>query len=527
MAEPRPSRRTVLTGMAGLAGAVGLGLGAGCSWSAGPTSAGSSTLLYAIDAEPAAGGIDPFLASNLPSRRVMSLVYDSLLSRTASGEIVPEIAESFDHIDHQEFTFRLRPGVKFADGTPLTGDDVAYTLQAIADGTNEAKIYLGSLNEVRASKSVVTVRLDHPNPAFLNFVADPKTFFVVNAKAYDAASDGERQRNSFGTAAYTLGAWSDGNYLTLDRNQHYWQPDRPRTDRISMQVVPDETTRLALVQQRTVDMAWFADAQLAVEAAALGYRKADPVPTQGMYVFINPTAGPLSDKRVRQAVSCALDRQQLVDVAMQGNGVVSFPSPPGSPGVAGPGPDTPFHQRDPVLARRLLSEAGQPTPTIRMSYFSDSVTNQHPVYALMQQQLAEAGIRLVLEPTPLAALSPVFTAGASFDDLAAIPWSFKPDPAFYFTPFLGESGALNHWKEDPDADRARQLLDDVLVTTDPANRSELFDELNREVAENVLMLVPMCVPERVEVWQENTVRGYEADALVTRRNLKELVVHRG
>ncbi|ANY09316.1 ABC transporter substrate-binding protein [Pseudonocardia sp. HH130630-07] len=524
MTRSGPSRREVLAGILGLAGA---GFAAGCSGAGEPPAGAGSTLFYAIDAQPAAGGVDPFRASNLPSRRVLSLVYDSLLSRGPDGRVAPGLATSFTHRDFTEFTFRIRPGVRFADGTPLTGDDVAYTLRAVAGGTSEAKLYLGDVESIRATATTVTVALGSPNPALLNFLADPKACFVVNARAYDAATDEQRQRTSFGTAAFTLGTWSDGNYLHLDRNPRYWETGRPRIDRIAMQVVPDETTRLSLVQQQTVDMAWFADAQLAVQAEALSYRRADPVPTQGINVYVNPTSGPLADRRVRQAVSCALDRRQLIDVAMQGDGALSFASAPGTPGVADPSVDTPFHRRDVERARQLLAASAHPSPSVALSYFSDSVTNQQPVYALMQQQLADAGIDLVLRPTPLAAMSPVFTSGAPFTDLAAVPWSYRSDPAFYFTSFLAESGALNHWAGNPDAERARRLLATAMTTTDETARSALFDQLNREVAENVLIIVPMCVPERVEVWRPDVVGGYVPDPLVTRRNLKEATVARG
>ena len=485
-----------------------------------PVAGGTAT--YAIDAQPLGGGVDPMVATALAAQTIMDQAYETLLTRDADGEIQPGLALEYEQPDELTYVFTLREGVKFADGSDFTADDVVYTFEAYQAATTSKKAYLVGLESVTAPDDyTVQFTFSQPNGTFLNAAAHRETFMIVGREGYGSATDEERQTRTFGTGPFQLTAWEDGVSMTLSKNENYWQEGKPYLDTIEMPIIADDTTRLAAVQQGTADAAWFGDGNIADQALAAGFTLGDLAYTQTLPIFINPESGPLSDVRVRQAVSLALDRQGLIDVAMLGYGEVSLVVPAGDPATPGVDADTPQYTQNIDEAKALLEEAGQPNPTIELSYFSDAAQNQHPIYEQMQQQLAEAGITLTLKATPASEMSPIFTAGETFTDLVSLPWSYRADPTFYFDPFLSDSGAMNHWDGNTDADAAKDLLAQAKAASDPDEKADLIAQLTTEVAEQVLVLVPMAVPGHFEIWNQDTFHGYTTDPYGSRFNLTE------
>lgn len=485
-----------------------------------PVAGGTAT--YAMDIQPLGGGVDPMVATALAAQTIMDQAYDTLLTRDENGEIQPGLALEYDQPDELTYVFTLREGVKFADGSDFTADDVVYTFESYLAATTSKKAYLLGLESVTATDDLtVTFTFSEPNGTFLNAAAHRETFMIVGREGYGNATEEERQTRTFGTGPFQLTAWEDGVSMTLSKNEHYWEEGKPYLDTIEMPIIADESTRLAALQQGTADAAWFGDGSIADQAVSAGFTLGDPAFTQTLPIFINPESGPLSDVRVRQAVSLALDRQDLVDVAMLGHGQESLVVPAGDPATPGVDEDTPNYTRDVDAAKKLLEEAGQPNPTIVLSYFSDAVQSQHPIYEQMQQQLAEAGITLDLKATPASELSPIFTAGETFTDLVSLPWSYRADPTFYFDPFLSESGAMNHWNGNADAEAATALLAEAKATSDVDEKADLIEQLTTEVADQVLVLVPMAVPQKFEMWNADTFHGYATDPYGSRYNLKD------
>jgi len=485
-----------------------------------PVSGG--TAVWAIGAQPTAGGVDPMIATGLAAQTIMDQGYETLLTKNDDGEIEPGLALSYEQPDDLTYVFTLREGVQFADGSEFSAEDVVYSFTTYQQATTSKKAYLGGLTSVVASGDLeVTFTFSAPNGPFLNAVSHRETFMIVGSEWYGAATPEERLRSTYGTGPFQVTAWEDGVSLTLTKNEFYWGEETPYLDEIELQVITDESTRLAAVQQGSVDAAYFNDGTLASQAEQAGFTVGDAAYTQALPIFVNPESGPLSDVRVRQAISLALDRQALVDTAMFGFGEVSYITPSGDPVSPQVTEDTPYYTRDVDAAIELLEEAGQPNPEITLSYFGDAVASQHPIYELMQQQLLEAGITLTLKATPTAELAPIFTAGETFTDLVSLPWSYRADPSFYFDPFLSDAGAMNHWDNNTDADAAKALLAEAKATSDADAKADIIAELADEVAEQVLVLVPMTVPVNFEVWDTDGFNGYNSDPYGSRYRLTD------
>lgn len=522
------TKRSMRLSLVGAAAAMTLAITA-CSGPAetgpdGSTDAGEpvagGTATYAIEAQPLGGGVDPMVATALAAQTIMDQAYETLLVKDENGEIQPGLALEYEQPDELTYIFTLREGVKFADGSDFTADDVVYTFETYLEATTSKKAYLVGFESVEAvDDHTVKFTFSEPNGTFLNAAAHRETFMIVGREGYGNATAEERETRTFGTGPFQVTAWKDGVQITLSKNENYWQEGKPYLDTIEMPIITDDTTRLAALQQGTADAAWFADGNIADQAVSAGFTLGDPAYTQTLPIFINAESGPLSDVRVRQAVSLALDRQALVDVAMLGYGEPSLVVPAGDPANPGVDAETPHYTQNIEDAKKLLEEAGQPNPTIELSYFADVVQNQHPIYEQMQQQLAEAGITLKLNAAPASELSPIFTAGETFTDLVSLPWSYRADPTFYFDPFLSDSGAMNHWDGNADADSAKALLAEAKATSDPDEKADLIDQLTTEVADQVLILVPMAVPAHFELWNDDTLHGYTTDPYGSRYNL--------
>lgn len=475
------------------------------------------TLTWGVPAEPSAGGIDPMVASTIAAEVIYSMAYDTLLTRDDDGTIEPALATEWEQTDDTTWVFQLRDDVTFADGTPFDAGDVVYSFETRKDGGTNAT-YLSLMESVEATGDYeVTFRFSAPDGTFLDAVSARQTFLIVSEEAYGNASEEERQTSSVGTGAYQVTEWNQGVSVTLEKNENYWG-EEPYIDTIVFELYPDENTLLAAVQQGSVQAAAFIDGSLAQQAASSGFTLGDAAFRQNLAVYVNPESGPLADIDVRRAFSLALDRQAIVDTAMLGNAGISFVPPAGDPGATD-ATTLPYHERDVDEAKRLLAEAGQPNPEITLSYMGDVAAAHHPVYEMMQQQLAEAGITLNLKATPLAEISPIFTTGESWTDLVAIPGSPRASAAYYLEPVLLEGGYYNHWDGNPDADKARELLVQAKSAATPEEYADLIAQLATEAADKALEFVPAAVPVYFEVWDSNKLHDYDNDAFYARSAL--------
>lgn len=497
--------------------AVGLAL-TGCSSA---TSGGSSadgepvdggTLTWAVPTQPGSGGLDPTVVANLASFVVLEQIYETLLTKDDDGNIQPGLATSYDHPDDLTYIYHLREGVTFSDGTPFTADDVVYTFEQYQNSSSGSKAFLSGLTSVTADDDhTVRFSFDTPNGAFVNATANRSSFFIVSKAWYSSKSSEERQTEAMGTGPYMLDTWNDNVDLTMNKNPNYWDSSKGHVDSIDMQFVPDENTRLSLAQQGQVDLVWFSDADVASQVTQVGYTLGEAYNTAKISVFVNPTSGALSDVRVRRALSLALDRQQLADVALNGNGQVSLFTVAGDPTSPQANDDTPYYTQNIDEAKELLAEAGQPNPTIELSYPGDQSKQNIPVYELMKEQAAEAGITINLVEKTWSEISRTFTYGDSFTDLVSFGNIYNADYTGYFNQYLSDSGNLNWWKDNSDADTARELLAQLKTETDADARSDLAVQLNNEVADKVLNIVAAAEPQSLSAWNTSTVHGFSSD----------------
>jgi peptide/nickel transport system substrate-binding protein len=380
LGEAGVSRREVLR----RAALYGIGLAALPAIAPGPGKIGSA-MAASPGVQPGRGGVihwylpddppdlDPQMSTISSTQWVLGMCYNGLLrynvgpgngpESEAAATPVPDLAERYEQPDPLTYIFHLRSGVKFHDGTPLTAQDVAFSLNRIRTSKAEfQRAYaFTALDSVSATGDrVVTVKLKEPYAAFINQVAAAYTRIapkhVIEAK-------GDMKQVIVGTGPFKLQEYQRGQRMVLVRNPDYFERGVPYVDGIDIAIMPDNATQVAAFNSRRIDMliaANFAQAQT--------LKSVNPDIVVQEYVEFrmdglgcNTRVKPFDDIRVRQAMWYAIDQQKIIDISFQGRGRKQRSVPPAYAGWVVPFEELPLSDAPNLdKARRLLAEAGYP-----------------------------------------------------------------------------------------------------------------------------------------------------------------------
>lgn len=438
-----------------------LALGAGAA-TAQQTDIGIGMVLEPPNLDPtggAAAAIDEVVYAN---------VFEGLTRFGPDGSVNPALAADWTVSDDGTvYTFDLRPGVTFHDGTAMTADDVVFSLdRARAEGsTNAQPALFANIEAVEAiSDTTVKITLDGPDGAFLFDMAWGDAVIVAPETADANAT------NPVGTGPFRFAEWVQGDRVELVRNEDYWGAPAA-IETATFRFIADPSAAFAALMAGDVDA--FPNFP-APETLALF--EADPRfrvivgSTEGETILaMNNAREPLTDIRVRRAISHAIDRQDIIDGAMFG-----FGTPIGTH-FAPHHPDyidlTDLSAHDPDRARALLAEAGIEDLTLRLAL-------PPPSYARRGGEIVASQLRAVGIETEIANLEwaqwleQVFR-GKDFD-LTIVSHTEPADINIYARPdYYFQFGAPEF----------ATLMDDLAVTSDPAARSDLHRQAQRLIAE--------------------------------------------
>ena len=364
-------------------GALGLALEA-----AGPAMAAADRFVVDIGNEPSS--LDPQVQWNPDSYYVYRNVFDNLVTRDDEGKIVPEVATSWKYLSDTEIEFTLRSDIVFHDGTKLTADDVAFSVQRITD-PKFASPQLGQFNKIVEAKATspttVVLRTDGPYPALL---AQLVKLSIVPKHVVEAVGKDAFNQKPVGSGPYVFESWQRGIAVTLKRNDAYWGRKGPFPVAL-FRPVPDAATRLADLQSGTADLAIAFDSDLAAQLKGSARAKVLSALTERVvYLRMNLSKPPFDDLRIRQAVAYAIDKQALVDGILGGydKPVIEFLTPAHEGFV----PDIKPIPYDLAKAKALIAEAG-PTGKVPIEFLVAPTFDQRVIQAI-QQMLTEAGLKV-------------------------------------------------------------------------------------------------------------------------------------
>src|SRR3989449_851035 len=347
------NRRDFLT-TAGLAlGALGVGSTAAL----GQTPKAGGTLLSAQTTE--ATGLDPQLVPAFSRSARSPLMYNQLVRFEPDMTPVPELAESWEvSRDGLTWTFKLRQGVKFHDGQELTSADVKFTFDRLFEKSPGKSDFIAVDRVEPTGRYGVKFLTKEP---FAGLLAALGGFWGFILSEAGIKKHGDLNKAALGTGPFMLQDWKVEQQMVLKRHPHYFRKGLPHVDEVILRIIPDEANIVAALRTGQIHHAFLEDNKnfnlLKDEKTLTGYRS-----SRLGYDFLNINAnrGPLRDVRVRQAISWAVDRSQVLRVAASGFGRLTAPAT--APMNQWQLPEEQwmrYYRPDLDRAKKLMADAGQ------------------------------------------------------------------------------------------------------------------------------------------------------------------------
>lgn len=358
--------------------------------------------------------LDAGTATDGESARVLGEIVEPLIRlEGTSTKPIPWLAESWETEDSQTWTFRLRQGVNFHDGTPFNAEAVKFNMDRWRDDTNEFRLgrtfeYYGyefgealSIDEVNVIDDyTVEVVLSHPSSVLLNKLSLAFAFGMNSPTAIQEQGDtyGTPAGTSVGTGPFKFVEWVPDDRITVERNDEWWGP-RPNLASIIWRSIPDNSARFAELQAGTIHQADLAQTDLELAAADANLQLYVQPSLSTGYIAFQQCIEPFDKLEVRQAIAHAVNWAALIPAFYGEYGELAGSFQP--PAILGSNPDIQPWEYNPDLAKELLAQAGLPDgfetefwyiPVVR-GYFPDSKAIGEAIAA----DLAKVGINVTLQ----------------------------------------------------------------------------------------------------------------------------------
>jgi peptide/nickel transport system substrate-binding protein len=499
------SRRHLVLGAAALAGAAPFArlrpLVAGAQ-EASPEPVAGGILKVGLQSDPTA--LDAQKQNLTAIWHVVEHIYEGLARIRPDLTIEPALAESWDiSEDGLTYTFKLREGVTFHDGTPLKASDVKFTFERLVDpataSTSAAE--LDSMESVEApDDQTVVLTLKAPNASLLTTLAASASCLILS-QAFVEANNGDINQVAMGTGPFKFVEYVPNTRVVLERNPDYWEAPLPYLDGIEMTIAPDDTARTTAVVTGTVDFIEYVplrDVEILQQDPSLAL--AGNSNTNIRFIGLNLAHEPFDKLEVRQAIAKVVNREDMLGPTVFGHGTpvatlfppdfwAALPADIPAPDVEG--------------AKALLAEAGYPdgfqttiTSWSQYSFLSNAAL-------VLQEQLRQIGIEAELNLVENATMVEQVYTGKTFD-IAVTGESAYVDPNTLIQQNFGseESGNFVGYA-NPKVD---ELIAKGIAVTDEAERAEVYRELQQILLDD-LPWICLFVANQYEAMKKN-VQGY-------------------
>jgi peptide/nickel transport system substrate-binding protein len=365
--------------------------------------------------------LDPHFVAAQPNLTVGMHIFDGLVRIDERARVIPGIAQSWTTPDPLTWELKLRPGVKFHDGSELTAEDIVFSLERPLSIKGSPGGFAAYVRMITAKQIVDkhTLRLKTASP-YGPLLEDLAHVLIVSKRAAQNASgeDFDSGKAVVGTGPFKLVKFARGDRLTLTRHDAYWG-GAPPWDSVTLRIVPNDPTRTAALLSGELDaIENVPSADLARLRKSTAHRLAQTTSWRTILLHLDqhrsPPPGvtdkagkplaenPFKDVRVRQALSKAVNRQAIADRVMEGLALPA--SNVVSPSVLGHDPAVKPEPYDPEGAKKLLAEAGYPNGfTITLATPNNRYINDEQVAQAAAQMFSRIGVTTKVDAMPLAA----------------------------------------------------------------------------------------------------------------------------
>jgi peptide/nickel transport system substrate-binding protein len=371
-----------------------------------------------------ATSIDPHFHNVGPNNGLRRHIFQALVTTDEAQKPVPELAASWRAVDDKTWEFKLRPNVKFSNGTPFTGKDVIYTfcrIPTVENSPSPFTVYTRGFDAIESPDPLTVIfKTSNPNPLLPINVS---SLGILSADAYGGgnvkwtangcenlgtppkSADFNDPAKVVGTGPYKLENYTRGTHVILERNEDYWG-DKPHWKKVTWRPMSSQGPRVAALLAGDVDIIENPPIQDFDRIKGAGFQIVQGISNRIIYLHMDQykdpawkTPGvkgtdknPFLDKRVREAVSKAINRQAIVDRIMGGVAVAAdelLPVP-----LFGTSPDMKPVAYDPEGAKKLLAEAGYPDGfEVTLGTPNDRYINDDKIAQAVAQMLTRVGIK--------------------------------------------------------------------------------------------------------------------------------------
>ena len=501
-------------GVLGLAASLfGLPIASGQSSGGGPF-VDTGAITFAVTSDPA--GLDPGVNTGQgPAMRAIVSMYEGLLRyEGATTKLGPALAESWRVApDGSWVELKLRPGVKFHDGTALDAETVKLSIERTKAANRAGAFYLQTLKEVQVVNPM-TVRLVGTRPSVFLLYGLPNVY--ITGKAHLADPDRGAaffQASVNGTGPYKLARWDRGQQVVLEKFDDYWGGWAGRhVSRVIQRIVPEPGTQQLLMERGDVHMGALGALGLTQDPRQLASKpgmKLVVTPSLRMTVIsLNSQKGPTKDVRVRRALQLATDYEGMKRVYQGYGETPNFPLPKSFTDAYDPA--APVFKQDLAAAKKLLADAGYPTGGFTLTlYYIEREEQTRLAALLLQQQLQKLGVTLQVEGKPfgttIGLMADPQTAAHIHVLLTQSPRSADAGELLGTNYGSGNAGKQYNWGwyANPEVDR---LLADADATFNDTERAKKQRAAAKIIMDDAASIWPVY-PALVEVMRDE-VQGY-------------------
>lgn len=492
----------------------------------GSGSSGEKTLVFGRGADSIQ--LDPSKVTDGESLNVTIQIYDTLVKYNPEDtEVQPSLATEWNVSDDgKKWTFKLRDDVKFHDGTDFTAEDVVYNFERWQTGAEF--IYYGYMfgatednlkgivDKVEATGDYeVTFTLSEPNAPFLNTVA-MSAFGIASPEAIEKYGE-DYSKHPVGTGPFVFEEWVPDDQITLKKNEDYFG-EVAKLDKVVFKTIPDNGARFMELQSGTIDVMNGLNPQDIQTVEGDDNLQIIRRPSMNVaYMAMNTDKeGPMADKKVRQAINMAVDKEQLITLF---EGVGKAAKNPIPPSLWGYNDDVEDYKYDPDKAKALLAEAGYADGfDVSLYIFSnprDYMPQPKVTAQAIQEMLKKVNINVKIVESDWDTHLEATENGKH--DMAFLGWTGDngdPDNFLYVlldkdNAKMGSAGNIAFYKSD----ELHDLLKQAQVEMDQEKRSDLYKKAQELVHEDAPWLPiahttpPLAANKKVKNYQPHPTGG--------------------
>lgn len=475
--------------------------------------------------------LDPAFSYDPATDAVMMQVTEGLLKFDKNSQLVPNIAEKWEAKDPTTYLYTIRKDVTFSDGSPLTIDDVIFSMERTRNP--ETASYLGwmyeSVDKIEKVDDVtIKVTLKQPDALWRYVLATPAGH-VISKKYYEANKQnfGKPEGGVLGSGPFKYVSWKTGSEIVIEKNPNYWdKTGGPYLDKVVYKVIPEGTTRVTGLKTGQINMMIGLPLDLVEVVEKLdnvNVQKVDGLRSE--VIAFNTQRKPFDDVKVRQAMNYALDKKKITEQIVKGMGLAPR-AVPVMPALwtfekdkwEAAYKELPGYDYDMEKAKQLLAESSVPNG-FSAKILTDSDTLKMNAALAMQAAVKPLGINLEIEKVTGEELTTRGFGGARDYDLIVNDWgSDFPDPSGNLLPvfhsaYVGEGGANYANYRNPEVDK---LLDEQSKIIDDAKRADLMIQAEKILAEETPWIM-INHPKQIMATTKNVenVDGYSITPLWT------------